>query len=186
MEKFLKFRLVHKISKTIHTYDTIVFIDFNSNTFVSTDGNEYDLCGFDIDYAGVRVDKNNKDMFVGDIVKIPVLRATHEGQSNKNVWSKHDGFIEGLFKYGIIIHNSATLEINVSVPHWGKNKKIRDDNTDPIGRETTKRTLYAHRALWREMEVITNHHVDPEFFDLEGYMYEDAYARIVKEVNKDE
>lgn len=180
MEKFLKFRLVHKISKIIHTYDTIVFMDFNSNTFESTDGNEYDLCGFDIDYASPRVDKNENDMFVGDIVKIPVLRATHQGQCNPSVWSKDDGPRDDIFLYGKIKHNKFTLEITIYDPYWGKNRKIRDEHSEPIGRETAGRTLYTHKTLFSKMEVISNIHTEPNFFDLEGYNNSEEYRKYVR------
>ena len=172
MEKFLKFRLINKVTKEIHNYDEVLAFEFGRDEVIFTDGNRIDLSLFTIDYAGRWKDKNDNDMFVGDIVKIPALRCTHEGQSNKNVWSKTDGFVEGLFLYGEI-RQGRNLEISIYTPHFGKNKKIRDENCDPIGREFTSRNLYTHRTLYKNMEVIGNKHSDPEFLHLEGYDYED-------------
>lgn len=181
MEKFLKFRLVNKVTKGIHNYDEILAFEFGRNEVIFSDGDTSDLSLFTVDYASPRVDKNGKNMFVGDIVKIPVLRCTHEGQSNSTVWSKTDGFIKDLFLYGVIRQDKKTLEIQIYDPYWGKNKKIREENCKPIGREYVTRNLYTHRTLYKEMEVISNIHVEPNFFDLEGYDYENHnMTRVVK------
>ena len=67
MEKFLKFRLINKVTKDIYNYDEILAFEFGRDEVIFSNGNRIDLSLFTIDYAGIRTDKNSNDMFVGDI-----------------------------------------------------------------------------------------------------------------------